>query len=55
VNSIAVSVEISSAIALANCGCALSPVPTAVPPMASYERWGSDASMWRRAWSSCDT
>ena len=30
-----------------NSGCVLSPVPTAVPPSASSERWASEASMWR--------
>ena len=36
-------------------GCVLSPVPTAVPPIASSRRWGSACLTCSIPWSSCDT
>ncbi len=50
-----VRLAISPATRLANSGCALRPVPTAVPPSASSNTWGSAASMRTIARSSCRT
>ncbi|MNC87093.1 hypothetical protein D3C83_27930 [compost metagenome] len=50
-----VSRAISAATFSANCGWALSPVPTAVPPSASSHRCGTAASTCASPWSSCET
>ena len=52
VNGCPVSLEISAATRSPNSGCVFSPVPTAVPPIASSRRCCSEASRCRIPWSS---